>query len=87
MKNNEKNNRKKCLFSFHKMNKYFLLPFLVPILCFSTKFCSEPIKDNDGNVKLEDINEDVEQTFVFLYQIINSTSLIFGGLLYFIDRK
>ena len=83
--NDEVKNKKECIFSIQKMNKFYLLPFLVPIICFSTKFFSEPIKDDDGKIKLNDINKDVEHTFVFLYQIINSTSLIFGGLLYFVS--
>ena len=81
----ENENKKECIFSIQKMNKYYFLPFLVPILCFFTKFFSEPIKDNNGNIKLNDIKANVEHTFVFLYQIINSTSLIFGGLLYFVS--
>ena len=81
----ENENKKECIFSIQKMNKYYFLPFLVPILCFFTKFFSEPIKDNNGNIKLNDIKANVEHTFVFLYQIINSTSLIFGGLLYIVS--
>ena len=82
---NKNKNKKECIFSVQTMNKYFFLPFLVPILCFFTKFFSEPIKDDDGKKTLEEIDNDVEHTFVFLYQIINSTSLIFGGLLYIVS--
>ena len=78
--------KKEGLFSIQKMNKYYLLPFLVPFVCYITKFFSEPIKDNDGKItKLEDIPPVQEHKFVFLYQIINSISLIFGGLLYIIS--
>ena len=81
---NDKEN-KECLFSFNRMNKYYLFPFLVPLVCFSTKFFSEPIKMNNGNiVYAEDVPIEIRHTFTFLYQMINSTSLIFGGLLYFI---
>ena len=77
--------KKECLFSFNRMNKYYLFPFLVPLVCFSTKFFSEPIKMNNGNiVYAEDVPIEIRHTFTFLYQMINSTSLIFGGLLYFI---
>ena len=74
--------KKECLFSFNRMNKYYLFPFLIPIVCFSTKFFSEPMKNDDGNVK--EVSEENSHTFVFLYQMINSTSIILGGLLYFI---
>ena len=74
--------KKECLFSLNRMNKYYLFPFLIPIVCFSTKFFSEPMKNDDGNVK--EVSEENSHTFVFLYQMINSTSLILGGLLYFI---
>ena len=75
----------KHLFSFQKLNRYYIMPFLVPLICFSTKFFSTPLKDNDGEVKLPDITPDNEHTFVFLYQMINSTSLIFGGFLCFVS--
>jgi hypothetical protein len=77
--------KKECLFSIQKMNKYYLLPFLVPFVCYSTKFFSEPMKTNHSKVEIEKIDEIQEHKFVFLYQTINSTSLIFGGLLYIIE--
>ena len=77
--------KKECLFSFNRMNKYYFFPFLIPIVCFSTKFFSEPMKNDDERIKYaQDITEENNHTFVFLYQMINSISLIFGGLLYFI---
>ena len=75
----------KCLFSFQKVNRYILFPFLVPIICFATKFFSEPMKDNKKEINLSELLPDVEHTFVFLYQMINSLSLFFGGLFYFIS--
>ena len=77
--------RKECPLSITKMNKYYLLPFLVPIVCFSTKFCSEPMKEGPEPEKSNPINRDVEHTFVFIYTLINSTSHILGGLLYIIS--
>ena len=76
---------KKCnLFSFQKLNKYFLLPFFIPIICFSTKFFSETMKTDGDNIPIEKDTTDNAHTFVFLYQIIQSICLIIGGLLYFI---
>ena len=78
--------KKECPFSINKMNKYYLLPFLVPILCYCTKFCSDPLKMNRGKIKnVDDISNENLHTYVFLYQMINNTSIIFSGLLYFIS--
>ena len=83
--NSNKKSKRECLFSLQRMNKYYLFPFLVPLVCFSTKFFSEPMKTNDGKIKnVKDVSEENSHTFTFLYQMINSTSLIFGGFLYFI---
>ena len=81
------NNQKESLFSFTKMNKYYLFPFLVPIVCWSTKFCTDKMKLGPEPEKVIEngINQDIEHTFVFVYLFINSTSHIFGGLLYFIS--
>ena len=76
---------KEPLFSFQKLNKYFLFPFFVPIICFSTKFFSETMKTDHSRIDIKDVTSDNTHTFVFLYQIIQSICLIFGGLLYFIS--
>ena len=83
----DRRNQKTCknLFSFQKLNKYFLLPFFIPIICFSTKFFSETMKTDGGKIKIENVTSDNTHTFVFLYQIIQSICLILGGLLYFIS--
>ena len=70
-------------FSFQKLNKYFLMPFFVPIICFSTKFFSEAMKLNDREIDIKDVTEDNTHTFVFMYQIIQSICLILGGIVYF----
>ena len=70
-------------FSFQKLNKYFLMPFFVPIICFTTKFFSEAMKLNDREIDIKDVTEDNTHTFVFMYQIIQSICLILGGLSYF----
>ena len=78
--------KKECPFSLNKMNKYYLLPFLVPIVCYCTKFCSDPLKNNRGTISnVNDVTNENLHTYVFLYQMINSTSIIFSGLLYFIS--
>ena len=77
--------KKKCLFSFNRLNIYYLLPFLIPLVCYSTKFFSEPMKMKNGEITdVREVSEENCHTFTFLYQMINSTSLIFGGLLYFV---
>ena len=76
--------KEEYLFSFHKLNKYFLFPFFVPIICFTTKFFSETMKTDNDKIKIKDVSIDNTHTFVFLYQIIQSICLILGGLLYFI---
>ena len=75
------------LFSFQKMNKFFLMPFIIPITCFSTKFFSETMKTDGETLDINDVSEDNTHTFVFLYQIIQSISLILGGLIYFIQLR
>ena len=76
---------KKCnKFSFQKLNKYFLFPFLIPIICFSTKFFSETMKTDGNNIRIENVTIDNTHTFVFIYQIIQSLCLFLGGLSYFI---
>jgi len=78
--------KKECPFSLNKMNKYYLLPFLVPIVCYCTKFCSDPLKNNRDTISnVNDVTNENLHTYVFLYQMINSTSIIFSGLLYFIS--
>ena len=74
-------------FSFQKLNKYFLMPFFVPIICFTTKFFSEAMKLNDREIDIKDVTEDNTHTFVFMYQIIQSICLILGGLTYFISHQ
>jgi hypothetical protein len=83
----EQNSNKKSvhLFSFQRLNKYFLMPFFIPIICFSTKFFSETMKTDGGNIDIKDVSEDNKYTFMFLYQIIQSICLFLGGLLYFVS--
>jgi hypothetical protein len=43
------------------------------------------MKTNLDTIKIEFVTDENTHTFVFLYQMINSTSIIFAGLLYFIS--
>ena len=82
---NKEDNKKIYLFSITKMNKYFLFPFLVPLVCFFTKFFSDPIKSGLPERNNKKFNQEAEHTFVFIYLFINGASHILGGLLYFIS--
>ena len=74
MKKNE------CLFSFGKINKYFIIPFLCPIFCFlGNYFFKLYVKMPHEN----SIDENIKKK---LYFISSTFSLTYfgGGLLYFI---
>ena len=66
--------KKEKLFSFAKLNKYFIFPFLSPIFCFLGNFFLELIYNDEGINNKE-----------FLIAIITSLSYIGGGILYFIS--
>ena len=76
MKENGKNNKKKDnrLFSFAKINKYFIIPFLCPIFCMIANFCIEIINEDKGV-----INKEV------LLSILECLTFTGGGFLYFIS--
>ena len=78
-------NKSLHLFSLQKMNKYFLMSFFIPIICFTTKFFSERMKTDGGRINIKNVTSDNTNTFTFLYQIIQSICLILGGLLYFVS--
>ena len=86
--NSETKENKRPLFSFQKMNKYYLFPFLVPLICFSAKYFIEPIKERhyhkneDGD---KEIDLSIEHQFVYHYTFINSLSFLLAGLLYFVS--
>jgi hypothetical protein len=65
---------KECLFSFGKINKYFIFPFLCPIICM---FCNYLIISIIQEFHLENKQ-------FFLSTFVNST-YIGGGLVYFIS--
>ena len=78
--------KKEPLFSFQKLNKYFLFPFFVPIACFSTKFFNETMKTDEGKKDIKELTQDNIHTFVFLYKIIQGICQMIGGSLYFITH-
>ena len=81
----EEKNKKECLFSLSRMNRYYLLPFLVPLVAFPSNYLTKQIiKDNGKYNDAKDITEENNHTFAFLYQMSYGISLILGGLLYFI---
>ena len=74
---NQKNNKrtkKSDLFSFARINKYFIFPFLSPICCFLGNFFIGLLIENKGTTNI-----------YFLISMIEATSYIGGGLLYFIS--
>ena len=74
MEENENKKEKEYLFSFAKINKYFIFPFLCPIFCMICNYFIEKI-NNDKGIKNKEC---------FL-AIIECTTFIGGGLLYFIS--
>ena len=71
---NETNNKKECLFSFAKINKYYLFPFISPIFCCTANFFIHTI--SKGNSHMEN------HLFLTLYIDL---SYLLGGLLFFIS--
>ena len=71
---NEKKVEKECLFSFAKINKYFIFPFLCPIFCVIANYFIFSI------IKIEGIKNKE-----FLLINIACSTYIGGGLLYFIS--
>ena len=70
----EKEEDKECLFSFGKINKYFIFPFLCPIICMICNYLLISI--------IQDYH--LENKQFFLSTFVNS-SYFGGGLVYFIS--
>ena len=66
------NNKKECLFSFSKLNKYFIIPFLCPVMDLIRE-----ILEDSGMVSDDIKNKD------FLIDMLDCLSTLAGGLLYF----
>ena len=68
------NEKDECLFSFAKINKYYLFPFLAPILCCTANYFIHSINRE---------NKSMETHFFLLFFI--DLSYLLGGLLSFIS--
>ena len=66
--------KKGPLFSFTKMNKYYLLPFITPVFCFIGNLIETLI-----------LEEDDKKLNLFFFAIINSIGDILAGFIYFIQ--
>ena len=71
----EKSNKKQFLFSFNKINKYYLFPFLAPIFCCLSNLSIHTIYRENQERKL----------YLFLTFYIDCSYLI-GGLLFCISK-
>ena len=63
--------KKKAFFSFTKMNKYYILPFITPLFCFTCNVLS-------GSMRAEN-----KELNLFFFLILYSISDIIAGLIYF----
>ena len=70
----KKGKEKKCLFSFAKINKYFIIPFLCPIFCTICNYFIDKISNDEGLKNKE-----------CCLAIIECGTLLGSGLLYFIS--
>ena len=71
--NDSKKKKKERLFSIARINKYYLLPFLAPVICCSANFFIHFVQKK---------NEDMELNFVSLLLI--DFTFLFGGALFFV---
>ena len=68
----EKTNKKECLFSFAKINKYYLFPFLAPLFCVFSNYCMHIVNKANKNTE-------------FTLSIFVNMTFVVGGLLYFVS--
>jgi len=69
-----KKDEKECLFSFAKINKYFIIPFLCPVFCIICNYFIEKINEDKGLIN--------KQCFI---AIMECSTFLGGGFLYFIS--
>ena len=69
------NNKKECLFSFSKLNKYYIIPFLWPVM--------DVIRDIIIDLIDSDLASEGVKNTDFLMDILDCLSTIAGGSLYF----
>ena len=74
MGDEEKNKKNESLFSFAKINKYYLFPFLAPIFCCTANYFIHTLYKENPSMEMH----------MFLTIYIDC-SYLFGGLLYFIS--
>ena len=74
MEDEEKNKKKESLFSFAKINKYYLFPFLAPIFCCTANYFIHTLFNDNPSMEMH-----------MLLTIYIDCSYLFGGLLYFIS--
>ena len=72
----KKGKEKKCLFSFAKINKYFIIPFLCPIFCTISNYFIDKVSDDEG----------LKNKQCFL-AIIECGTLLGSGLIYFFSSQ
>ena len=71
----EEKEKKEPLFSFTKLNKYYIFPFLSPVCCFLNNTFLTLILEND----------DKQLDKGFLFSLHANLTYLIGGLLYFIS--
>ena len=79
MEEEQKLNKKEHLFSFAKLNGYYLFPFLAPLFCCTANIFIYFLYFGDQGQNQEKQNNELFIT------IIIDLSYVFGGLLYFIS--
>jgi len=72
--------KRECLFSCGKINKYFIIPFLCPLFCFLTNYFYKLYIEIPNE---KPVDEKIKKKIYFLSST-NSLSYFGGGLLYFI---
>ena len=78
--------KKECLFSCGKINKYFIIPFICPIFCFlGNLFYDLYIKLPNENTNVGNSYDDKIKKKLYLISCSFSLNYFAGGLLYFIS--
>ena len=73
-KEDNKQKEKECLFSFARINSYYLFPFIAPVFCCLGNVFIHEIRDGNAHMKSE-----------CLFTVYIDLSYFMGGLLYFIS--
>ena len=70
----EQKTKKKCLFSFAKINRYFIIPFLCPVFNMIYSSLLNSVEEDKNN----------DKKYSFLFSMIDCFSYLPGGLLFFV---